>query len=271
MRSGLKQLATWLLVVLATGAAKATNPELYAAIDRNDTARLAALLESEPPESQAAARVLNYAALAGDDRGVQTLLAHGVPASPEAVHAAGDGTDPRSGYGGHLLAAGYLRSAIQDPAIAKVDFRKLKIVEGGEGGSFKETYKPPMPKLDSSQEMIGIIVKATMVELIQFCNHEALAKVLEAGQVTPAGVTIGLEAAARYGEDQSVRLLLKYCREHRDVHVSWDRLVDLASRPDPEEAGSGGHPLLGLYIRSVQKSHGALAEKPISSLRFQVR
>lgn len=267
----MRSLATFLLLLLSAGAAQAVDPRFFAAIDRNDAAQLASLLESQKPAGPAAARVLNYAALAGDDKGVQTILAHGIPATGAAVQAAGDGTDPRSGFGGHLVTACYLRSAMQDPSMVNLEIRKLKIVEGPAGPAFKEMFKPPMPRLDASREMRDVILKDAMKDLIQFSNHEALEKLLMAGDVFIPAIIVGLEAAARYGEDQCLRLLLDYCRTHKEIRVNWDRLVGLASDPDPEEAGSGGHPLLGLYIRAVRKSHGTLARKPIQDLVFQGR
>ena len=74
MRSGIKQLATCLLVLLGAGAAHAINPGIYKAIDENDSVRLAGLLDKEMPVGRLAANVLNYAALTGDDKGVQVLL-----------------------------------------------------------------------------------------------------------------------------------------------------------------------------------------------------
>ena len=268
MRSGLKQLATCLLVLLGSGAAQALDHGFYRAIDRNDAAGLASLLERERPSPEAAARVLDYAALAGDDQGVRILLAHGAPASQAAVQAAGDGIDPRSGFGGHLTTACYIKSVLQDPSLLKADLRNLTVVESKDGGTFRETHKPHMPELDASLEMKGILAKDMMKELIQFSNHEALQELLKTGYVPSGAIIVGLEAAARYGEDQCTRLLLDHCRTHKEIRVDWDRFIRLASDPDPEEPGSGGHPLLGVYLRAVRQSGGALAARPLTNLRF---
>jgi len=117
--------------------------------------------------------------------------------------------------------------------------------------------------------MYDVFNEELMKSCIQLGNHDGLESLLKSPYFPKSAIKIGLEASAKYSEDQCMRLLLAYCYKHKGIQVEWDKLIKLATDVDPDEAGSGGHPLLGLYIRSVRQSRGALAEKPLASFLFQ--
>jgi hypothetical protein len=63
-------------------------------------------------------------------------------------------------------------------------------------------------------------------------------------------------------------MLLDYGLGKKAFQVDWTRLIRLATEPDPDEPGSGGHFLLGAYLRSMRDSGGRLTGHDLTALGF---
>ena len=228
------------------------------AIQKNEADKLREQLASLRPGVPVLQLAFRYAALLGDDSGMQALaqeiVRQGGSIPKDAAEYARQAT-ASSGVGGHTLAAVYAREVLRNPALASQAPGNLRLEASADWTQYCSN--------DLVAPMCAFVVRNDARGLRQWIQQQH-----HRGTLTPEKRREALDQALHYaaalGDDQGIQTLLQ-----EGAHVT-PAMVEVARNPNPNLPAVGGHAFAAAYLEAVL--HDNLSPYiPLDRLRFGLK